>query len=122
LALLCDASAPRRARTALSQALAAGAQLDDVILVASELVTNAVQFSGCVGPERIGLDVALHDETLCIAVRDPARTESAPQPREHDPARIGGHGLGIVAQLALRWGVETYAGGRCVWAELPLPG
>jgi anti-sigma regulatory factor (Ser/Thr protein kinase) len=121
LALRCDASAPRCARTSLSQVLPPGPPLDDAILVASELVTNAVHFSGCTSAERIGLHVALHDGALCVAVHDPARTQHAPEQLEHDPERIGGHGLRIVAQLALRWGVETHDDGRCVWAELALP-
>jgi anti-sigma regulatory factor (Ser/Thr protein kinase) len=90
--------------------------------VASELVTNAVQFSGCNGPEQIGRHVALLDGTLCVAVHDPARGVHAPQQRVHDPARVGGQGLRIVARLALRWGLETHSDGRCVWAELPLSG
>jgi serine/threonine-protein kinase RsbW len=122
LALRCDATAPRRARAAVSQALGSGPERDDAVLVTSELVTNAVQFSGCTSAKEVGLHVARHDNALCIAVHDPAQTAQAPQQREHDPARVDGHGLRIVAQLALRWGVETHADGRCVWVELPLPG
>ena len=36
-------------------------------------------------------------------------------------AAASGHGLGVVAAIATRWGVETVASGKAVWAELPLP-
>jgi hypothetical protein len=36
-------------------------------------------------------------------------------------AATSGHGLGVVAAMATRWGVETVPSGKAVWAELPLP-
>jgi hypothetical protein len=31
---------------------------------------------------------------------------------------LGGRGLAIVAEVADRWGCDTVAGGKVVWAEL----
>ena len=35
---------------------------------------------------------------------------------------VPGHGLGVVAAMATRWGVATAPSGKAVWAELSLPG
>ncbi|HEY5196860.1 MAG TPA: ATP-binding protein [Solirubrobacteraceae bacterium] len=121
LALRCEPGAPRSARIALSTVLHPGQSHDDAALVTSELVTNAVQFSGCTAAEHITLTVARHGDGLRIAVHDPAHTTQQPHQREPDRARVGGQGLRIVAQLARRWGVETEGNGRTVWAELPGP-
>jgi hypothetical protein len=121
LALRCEPSAPRSARIALGSVLHPGQPHDDAALVTSELVTNAVQFSGCTVAERITLTVARRGDCLRIAVHDPAHTAQEPHQREPSQQRIGGQGLRIVAQLARSWGVEARGNGRTVWAELPGP-
>jgi anti-sigma regulatory factor (Ser/Thr protein kinase) len=122
LSLRSESSAPRSARVALGAVLDPGQPNDDAALVTSELVTNAVQFSGCAVAERITLTVARCGDVLRIAVHDPAHTALKPHQRERDLERVGGPGgLLIVAQLARRWGVEARRKGRTVWAELPGP-
>jgi anti-sigma regulatory factor (Ser/Thr protein kinase) len=90
-----------------------GGQLDDAVLVVSELVTNAL---------RHGLgDVVLRasvdqDASVRLSV-----TDSGPeQPRllPADPHRIGGVGLRIVDDLARSWGVSTFPGGKTTWAVI----
>jgi anti-sigma regulatory factor (Ser/Thr protein kinase) len=122
LALPCDSSAPRRARAALSGMLGAGPLNSDAALIASELVTNAVKFSGCGAAECIMLDATLDDTSLLITVRDPARTDCVPRVREPEPGQVGGRGLRIVERLARRWGVDDRRDGRGVWALLLLAG
>jgi anti-sigma regulatory factor (Ser/Thr protein kinase) len=95
-----------------------GWSLDDGLLVASELVTNAVQHSGCEGEQSLTVHVAHHDGNLTISVHDPGRSRDDAQPVENNRSDPGGRGLQIIEQLSVRWGSERPDGYR-VWAELP---
>lgn len=107
----------RRARRFVAAALTAhGARpTDEVLLVASELVTNAVRHGQG--------EVELHVEVAGAAVRievidDGAVDVTAPVP--HPPVEhVGGLGLHLVRTVARRWGTGRDPGGRTlVWAEL----
>lgn len=94
------------------------AAAEDVLLVVSELVTNACLHAD--GPEE--LRVSLGDKVLRLEVAD--RGTGAPAPRTpHRAGRPGGHGMFIVQRLCLDWGVirTTGAPGKTVWAELSAP-
>ncbi len=93
--------------------------LQDVLLVVSELVTNAVRH----GPDDrpIHLDVR-RDGVVRIEVRDqgegfepPVHTPGMPQ-----DLRRSGFGLVIVGRLATSWGVTPPGEPTSVWAELAL--
>jgi anti-sigma regulatory factor (Ser/Thr protein kinase) len=73
--------------------------LDDVLLVVSELVTNAVLY----GRGDIELRLALDGGHLMGAVTDdgPGFGQELPPV---DPGRVGGHGLHIVGRVAEAWG------------------
>jgi anti-sigma regulatory factor (Ser/Thr protein kinase) len=97
-------SAPSRARSAIRQlaGLCSPGMIDQLTLVASELVTNAVQHgraSGAavavsVGPERVVIEVASSGPPFDrSAIRD-------------SPGVNGGFGLRVVDALADRWWVE----------------
>ncbi len=113
-AVRCDRAAPSAVRKWLCELDDLGWVIGDLMMVASELVTNAVlQSAGAEG--WIDVTVTRRDDRLVIAVADSA-------PRE-DPQQIGdleaGDGLGrvLVEALTRRWGVER---GRrhVVWAEI----
>ncbi|MFI9270829.1 ATP-binding protein [Kitasatospora sp. NPDC052896] len=94
------------------------ARADDVLLIVSELVTNACQHAD--GPDQLVLHAT--DRLLRIEVLDRAPgtpTRHVP----HVPGRPGGHGLHTVALLASRWGSAPRPDGRgkTVWAEIDLP-
>ncbi|WP_420715732.1 ATP-binding protein [Streptomyces sp. SBT349] len=96
----------------------ARAAAEDVLLVVSELVTNACLHAG--GPEE--LRVGRGAKLLRIEVQD--RGEGVPALRTSRRAgRPGGHGMFIVQRLCLDWGVVHEAGapGKTVWAELTGP-
>ncbi len=114
----CDEHAPGTIRDALDGSMDLGWVLGDVMLVASELVTNAVLHSGCSEDHRIHVDVRRESEQLVIMVRDPGLSQAEAQQRPGQAA--GGWGLVIVDQLAQRWGTER-TDGYCVWAEVALP-
>jgi anti-sigma regulatory factor (Ser/Thr protein kinase) len=99
-------------RSALSTSHVEGSVAGDLMLLVSELVTNAVRHARGEAFE-VRLDV--RPERLRLEVRDEG-AGFAPRvsPREDG---TGGYGLFIVDQLADRWGVERDEQG-VVWLEL----
>jgi anti-sigma regulatory factor (Ser/Thr protein kinase) len=119
LRLPCEPSAPRRAREALAELEAIESVRDDVLLVASELATNAVMHSGCSAGEEFELSAEQRDGCVRITVRDPGHHGGEPRRRAPDPTRPGGMGLAVVEQVARDWGSERGSWLR-VWADLAL--
>ncbi|MEV0640843.1 ATP-binding protein [Streptomyces sp. NPDC050619] len=108
-------------------------RFDDVCLVVSELVTNALRHALPANAPRIpdeGPPVRLHmmrwTERLVCAVRDPS--QESPVARETDDfSAESGRGLFLVDSFADSWGWHPLAGtlgGKVVWAlfRLHLPG
>lgn len=92
-----------------------GAVVDDAILIASELVTNALRH----GVGGVVLRVAIPSEReIQLAVIDAG--DGTPSVQPADPSRVGGLGLRIVEELAMDWGVSKFPGGTTVWATLEL--
>ncbi|MEU0213629.1 ATP-binding protein [Streptomyces sp. NPDC006265] len=96
---------------------------DDVVLICSELVANAV-LHGCLGfPPGITVQVTVvwSDVQLRLDVRDPSGAR--PKEREFSASRTSGRGLRLVDELSDRWGVETdpSGSGKTVWTELDAP-
>ena len=111
-----DLRAPREARLAITQFLTrAGLPqlIDDAQLLASELVTNAVQHA-C-GP--IKVRASLSEGFVRIEVSDCA-TANAPAPRHAAPTDEGGRGMELVEKLSVRWGWQTSPEAKVVWIEL----
>ena len=106
--------APRIARDRV-RAVAGGVErAEDAVLLASELVTNAVKYGG-EGP--VELHLGHSDQGLRVAVRDRGGPGGLPVMRETGDSG-GGHGLRLVDVIADRWGVEH--GSTIVWFELDL--
>jgi serine/threonine-protein kinase RsbW len=89
--------------------------LEDVRLLLTELVTNAVRHSDVDPQDEIDVKAELSGETVRIEVHDPGR--NGPVEVRTPGARGGGYGLFLVDKLTQRWGVER-DGGTTVWAEL----
>jgi anti-sigma regulatory factor (Ser/Thr protein kinase) len=90
------------------------AHTDVVLLLASELVTNAV-LHGRSNPRM----TAVHDTTyLEVSVED----DNSRVPEVVDAAvdALGGRGLAIVELLSDEWGVKPTPGGKSVWFRLSL--
>ncbi|MFJ8647703.1 ATP-binding protein [Streptomyces sp. NPDC093546] len=99
---------------------------DDVaqglLLIVSELVTNAVRHAALLSPE-VAVEVGIGPEWIRVSVEDnhPYR----PKALESDSARTGGRGLLLVREITREAGgacdVEhTATGGKIIWAALPL--
>ncbi|MGW9131470.1 ATP-binding protein [Streptomyces sp. NPDC055681] len=93
-----------------------------LLLIVSELVTNAVKHAALLSPE-LAVEVAVGAEWVRVSVEDnhPYR----PTALETDYAQTGGRGLLLVREITLEAGgtcdVEhTAAGGKIIWAALPL--
>lgn len=89
---------------------------ETALLLASELVTNAVLHART--PVQIGITVDDRQAMVCVSDRSPHSGEVVPKP--HSRTRPGGRGLALVADLAEQWGTATYSGGKTVWFLLSL--
>jgi anti-sigma regulatory factor (Ser/Thr protein kinase) len=118
--LAADPRAVSTARRLLEQVLdATGVQGEpraNALLVASELVTNAISHGSRAGDE-ITVEFAVQQRRLRICVRDPIRGGSAVVALTPDERRPTGRGLQIVEQLA-EWSEQVVDGRREVRAEL----
>lgn len=92
---------------------------EDAEIVASEIVTNAVQHSGA---QSIGLELTSLEGSRAveIVITDP----SVLPPIKRDPAgdMEHGYGLHIVASLSARWGWRPQGTGKAVFAILTREG
>ncbi|WP_231156417.1 ATP-binding protein [Streptomyces sp. CNZ748] len=113
----------RARRWARSRLAGSGIGVDEplaetLILLVSELVTNAVVHTGCPAVLRLSLpgQDAAEEVTVRLEVAD--RSGRAPVPRCVDGDATGGRGLALVDGLADRWGWSTEGTGKRIWCEL----
>lgn len=89
---------------------------EDVALVVSELLTNAI----AVGPGVVTLRLLLDSASLTIEVTD--QSPGLPRRRQAGPDDVSGRGLLIVEALTEAWGHRSSADGtKVVWARCRLP-
>jgi anti-sigma regulatory factor (Ser/Thr protein kinase) len=92
-----DDTAPAQARRLLASALGPRAA-DDLLLIASELVTNAYRH----GLAPLLLCARQDDAQVEVEIEQTA-AEARPEVRKVDATSIGGRGLSLVDQLADAW-------------------
>lgn len=118
----------RARRWARSRLAGAGVDADEslaetLILLISELVTNAVVHTGCPAvlcmllPGQRGQGGA-YGPTGPVRVEVADASSRPPHPRQAEGEDTNGRGLELVSGLADRWGWEREAGGKRVWCEL----
>ncbi|HEY5834155.1 SpoIIE family protein phosphatase [Streptomyces sp.] len=90
-----------------------GEAADEVLLIVSELVTNALVHTQ--GPVR--LDLTLAGDRLRVAVSD-ASPRTPVKPASLDWEATGGRGLLLVEAMAASWGSVPLSGGKQVWGEV----
>jgi anti-sigma regulatory factor (Ser/Thr protein kinase) len=93
-------------------------RIDDVVLVASELVSNAVVHATSAVDDE--LDVTWEIRPDCVLIRVVDASPELPRQRSTNENDTRGRGLSIVAALALDWGVRRTAKGKQVWARVPI--
>ncbi len=116
-----DASAPAQARRASRQVLVGWrlpGLVDSVLMVVSELVTNAVRH----GRPPVWLELRRSPAALRVSVHDDDPTDpGTPSPSGEDDE--SGRGLAIVRALAVEVGVEQVPGdGKVMFASFGLAG
>jgi anti-sigma regulatory factor (Ser/Thr protein kinase) len=79
--------------------------LDDVRLLLSEVVTNAVRHAGLPTGSKIMLAVSIGGGAIRAEVTDAGRGFE-PSPRSTPRTEAGGWGLHLVDRIASRWGVD----------------
>lgn len=87
------------------------------MLVITELVGNAVLHGRPLAGGRIRVHWRRSEHGIDVSVTDGGGA-TRPSPRSLDTLALSGRGLGIVSELAARWGVEQRAGESTVWASL----
>ena len=111
-------NAPAQARRFVNAALSEWGFANvftDVPLLASELVTNAVQHVGA----EIEVSIRLERDRVRLEVRD--QSEHPPVLSDLESTRGGGWGLHIVDGLAADWGIEPGDGAKTIWCEVLRP-
>jgi anti-sigma regulatory factor (Ser/Thr protein kinase) len=109
------ASAARNALLALDERVDPRV-LEDIRLLVSELVTNAIRHADAPAGGEVALDVTIDDSSLRVEVADPGAGFD-PAPRDDEMTRPGGWGLYLVDRIADRWGVVRNRMNR-VWFEI----
>jgi anti-sigma regulatory factor (Ser/Thr protein kinase) len=108
--------AARRAVEACDGDLPAAVR-QDVLLLVTELVANAVRHAG-VGPDQyLRIELRRWPRRVRVEVVDPGGhfAPVRPRPITDEP---GGWGLVLVERVAARWGVGHGAPGTAVWFEV----
>ncbi|MFK0219209.1 ATP-binding protein [Streptomyces vinaceus] len=100
------------------------AVVEDVLLLVSEAVTNAVRHGG--GPTELVLRLGPSGPDAAIAGAGDLRIEVSDASRTFPHLRTptvrglpGGYGLNMMNLLARRWGVVPRDGGKTVWFDMP---
>lgn len=86
--------------------------IDDAVLVASELASNALLHASGI----VRVSVTEHGDAVRIAVHD--RTRVPPVIARQSLEAMTGRGLRLVASVSKEWGAEPTRGGKFVWADL----
>ncbi|WP_037859763.1 ATP-binding protein [Streptomyces sp. SCSIO 75703] len=122
-----DASVPQARHAVRDLLLRQGVPVADevvqgLLLIVSELVTNAVRHAAVLSPT-LAVEVAVGAEWVRVCVEDshPYR----PTALETDHGRTGGRGLLLVREITTEAGgacdvAHTAGGGKVIWAALPL--
>lgn len=110
-------AAPEQARRMVTGLPLQDGVRDDLVIVVSELVTNAVRHSELAAGDPIEVRVAEHDALVSVSVHDGGPGFSQPTTRTGS-RHVGGNGLRIVAALSTDWNVENGPDGCTVQCVL----
>ncbi|GAA2743167.1 ATP-binding protein [Kitasatospora cinereorecta] len=124
LAVQADPSEVGRARRWVRARLAghgldpAAPVAETLVLVVSELVTNAVVHTGCPAVLRLTMPAADAGCPVRVEVADSSHAAPAPRHAGDDEGATNGRGLELVELLCDRWGWYPDGSGKRVWCEI----
>ena len=109
-------SAARRALLAANGGLPSTVR-DDVLLLLTELVSNAVRHAGAGVGQAVRVELQQWARMIAVAVFDEGTrfAAEAPHPKRD---RSGGWGLFLIDRIADRWGITPTSSGTCAWFEI----
>ncbi len=90
---------------------------DDVVLLSSELATNAVLHSASGADGTFCVSVLAESEQVRVEVHD-LGSDTTPSVRRSRQPSESGVGLSLVEMIAGRWGFHGGEHGRVVWFEM----
>ncbi len=120
-----SAKAARDFTTATLRDWELGALTDEAVVIASELVTNAIRHGSCLAADAgahtlVELAWQRHDDRVTCVVTD-QNTRPPVLAAPSDPHAESGRGLWVVQALAADWGwMMLGPGAKAVWADLCL--
>jgi anti-sigma regulatory factor (Ser/Thr protein kinase) len=91
---------------------------DDLLLLLSEVVTNAVRHSGAIKGDPIRIAMSETRDCVRVEVTDPGDGFAKPARLAPDLSKTGGLGLVLVDRLSRAWGTRRTSKGSLVWFEL----
>jgi anti-sigma regulatory factor (Ser/Thr protein kinase) len=94
---------------------------ETVVLLISELVTNAVVHAGGPAVLRLLLPGPSPSGPGALRVEVADVSTHAPRPRRADDEDTHGRGLELISGLADRWGWHREGPGKRIWCELDCP-
>ena len=91
---------------------------ENLALLVSELVNNAVLHAGLSTRDSIGVELVNGTGRVRLTVHDAGRGFPGAMPKPDAPLAAGGRGLAIVDALSDAWGVDSDPDGCTVWCEV----
>jgi anti-sigma regulatory factor (Ser/Thr protein kinase) len=93
--------------------------VDDAILLASELITNAVTH----GEPDITMQLRLSPPSIGVAVTDHGLDLPSPRQPRPSPGAVHGRGLRLIDALASTWGIDSVhpGPGKTIWFHIEKP-
>jgi anti-sigma regulatory factor (Ser/Thr protein kinase) len=91
--------------------------LDDLLIVVSELVTNAFRY----GKAPVVLHLTLEGDHLLVGVQD-SEPSSLPTPKNAEDLEPTGRGLRLISAMTTHWGWNRALDQKVVWAKVPIAG
>ncbi|QFZ75749.1 ATP-binding protein [Streptomyces fagopyri] len=113
----------RARRWARSRLAGSGIETDEplaetLILLVSELVTNAVVHTGCPAVLRLSLPGVPGESLGTVRLEVADSSDCPPRPRHAEGDETNGRGLELVDGLADRWGWNPEGVGKSIWCEV----